>query len=143
MNSPWAMLMTPIWPKVRDSPSAASSSTEPRLSPANICPISTSIPAGLSSVSCGSTAAISGQALGPVVGWSGYGSGSTAAGESHTGVDQAVVADLADPGGLGDVVVLAVHRDRALRRLESDSVRGSLDLIHLERFGLLHLAFHR
>jgi hypothetical protein len=29
MNSPWAMLMTFIWPKVRDRPSAMSSRTAP------------------------------------------------------------------------------------------------------------------
>src|SRR2546430_16938021 len=33
MNSPCAMLMTPIWPKVNDRPSAMSSSTAPMLTP--------------------------------------------------------------------------------------------------------------
>ena len=36
-NSPWAMLMTPIWPKMMASPSAISSSTQNELSPLNPC----------------------------------------------------------------------------------------------------------
>ena len=36
-NSPWAMLMTPIWPKMIASPSAISSSTQKRLSPLKPC----------------------------------------------------------------------------------------------------------
>ena len=39
--SPWAMLITPITPKVMASPIAASSSTEPRLRPWNRLPIMT------------------------------------------------------------------------------------------------------
>src|SRR6266568_2299192 len=37
MNSPCAMLMTPIWPKMIASPSPISSSTANRLSPAKPC----------------------------------------------------------------------------------------------------------
>ena len=33
MNSPWAMLITPIWPNVNVSPRAMSSSTAPMLRP--------------------------------------------------------------------------------------------------------------
>ena len=33
MNSPWAMLMTPIWPKMIASPSAISTNTENRIKP--------------------------------------------------------------------------------------------------------------
>jgi hypothetical protein len=35
ISSPWAMLMTPITPKVMASPIAASTSTDPRLNPKN------------------------------------------------------------------------------------------------------------
>ena len=37
MNSPWAMLMTPIWPNVKVRPSATSSRIEPRLRPLKSC----------------------------------------------------------------------------------------------------------
>ena len=33
MNSPWAMLMTPIWPKVKVSPSPTSRKSEARVIP--------------------------------------------------------------------------------------------------------------
>src|SRR6478752_1723565 len=37
MNSPWAMLITPIWPKMIARPSPISRSTENRLRPAKPC----------------------------------------------------------------------------------------------------------
>ncbi len=49
MNSPWAMLITPIWPKVSDRPSAANNRIDPMLRPVNSCPITTSIGARPSS----------------------------------------------------------------------------------------------
>ncbi len=36
MNSPWAMLMTFIWPKVSERPSAMSSRTAPMLMPVKV-----------------------------------------------------------------------------------------------------------
>src|SRR5690349_813835 len=50
------------------------------------------------------------------------------AGVPHLG-DGAVRADLADPGGLGDVVVGSVDRHGALGGVEGDAVGGGLDLL--------------
>ena len=43
MNSPCAMLMTPICPNVRDNPNAANRRIDPILKPVNNCPITTSM----------------------------------------------------------------------------------------------------
>src|SRR5690606_25530402 len=53
-------------------------------------------------------------------------------------VDQAVGADLADAGGLGDVVVAAVDGDQALGRLEAHAVGGGLNIGYREGIRLLH-----
>ena len=37
MNSPWAMLITPIWPKIIARPIAMRTNTENRDKPANPC----------------------------------------------------------------------------------------------------------
>ena len=37
INSPWAMLITPIWPKIIAKPNPISKSTENKLSPENPC----------------------------------------------------------------------------------------------------------
>ena len=52
MNSPWAMLITPIWPKVSASPSAINSRIEPWETPANNCPTTMSMAFSLSVESC-------------------------------------------------------------------------------------------
>src|ERR671915_1087174 len=106
MNSPCAMLITPIWPNVRARPSAASSRIEPPDRPLKTCVTRASISAG--------------QPAGPRVGRQVRVGLDRRAGRPF-GVDEPVGADLADQGGLGDVVVLAVHRDGALGGVVADA----------------------
>src|SRR6476620_10384516 len=123
MNSPCAMLMTPIWPKVSASPSAASNGIEPRLNPVASCPIRTSIRSAR-------------QTRSPRVGLQ-IGIRLDRARGLPDGVDQAVGMDLADPGGLGDVVVLAVDGDQALGCVERDPAGAVLNRLGVECFCLL------
>src|SRR5688500_15768689 len=98
MNSPCAMLITPIWPNVRARPSAASSRIEPPDRPLKTCVTRTSTSAreaGGPRVRLQVRVRLDRRVRGPL------------------GVDEAVGADLADEGGLGDVVVLAVDGDGA------------------------------
>src|SRR5680860_908227 len=99
MSSPCAMLITPIWPKVRARPSAARSRIEPTLSPLNTWETRTSI-----------CRRLLGQFPGPVVAGE-VGVGLNHAGGAPLGVDEAIRGDLADESGLGDVVVVPVDRD--------------------------------
>ena len=129
MNSPCAMLMTPIWPNVSDSPSAASNRIEPRLNPVASCPIRTSIDVARSPQ-------LAESAGGPRVGLQ-VRVRLDRAGRLPDRVDQAVGPDLTDAGGLGDVVVLAVDGDQALRCVERDAARVVLDGLDVERLRLL------
>src|SRR4051812_23531055 len=125
MNSPWAMLMTFIWPKVSERPSAMRSRTAPILTPVNNCPRITVI-RRLRGVG---TRGLCAQA--PRDGWSGEAGGPVVT--LQVGVrldrlagvpdllDQPVGADPADAGGLVDVLGRAVHGDLALRRVEGDA----------------------
>src|SRR5687767_6274446 len=108
MNSPCAMLMTPIWPKVSDNPRAASNRIEPRLNPVASCPITASIRES------------AGKACGPRVRLQ-VRVRLDRSGRLPDRVDQSVRPDLADACGLGDVVVLAVDRDEALGCVERDA----------------------
>src|SRR5215203_2498774 len=122
MNSPCAMLMTPICPKVNDNPSAANNRIEPRLNPVASCPIRTSMSAG--ETGC------------PRVGlqvriWL-----DRPRRLPHR-VDKPVGVDLADARGLGDVVVLAVDGDQALRGVKGDPARVVLNCLDVERLRLL------
>src|SRR5947209_7031795 len=126
MNSPWAMLITPICPKVRARPRAASSSIEPSESPAT---------SWLNSA-C-TTRPLAGQALGPVVALE---EGIRLDGRTGTpiGVDQRIGADLADQCSLGDVMVCAVDGHRALGRVVTHTVCCLADIVGLERLCFLH-----
>src|SRR5919202_6032657 len=106
MNSPWAMLITPICPKVSARPSAASSRIEPPDSPLKTWVTRTSTSAreaGRPRVRLEVRVGLDRLAGRPL------------------GVDEAVGADLADQRGLGDVVVLPVDGDRALRGVVADA----------------------
>src|SRR3954452_11578833 len=105
MNSPCAMLITPIWPNVSARPSAASSRIEPPDRPLKTCVTRMSTSAG--------------QCRGPRVRLQEGVGLDRLAGRPH-GVDEPVGADLADQGGLGDVVVVAVHRDGAFGGVVAD-----------------------
>src|SRR5215213_2065561 len=122
MNSPCAMLMTPIWPNVSDNPSAASNRIEPRLNPVASCPIRTSISAG--------ETRSPGVALQVWVRLD-------RSGRLPDRVDQPVGVDLTDPRGLGDVMVLAVDRDQALRCVERNAARVVLNRFDVEGLRLL------
>src|SRR5690606_32482626 len=132
MNSPCAMLITPIWPKVKFSPRAASSRTAPIAAAVGSCARRASIrpflgrgsgaergralrraegvAAGAAAAGVRGTPSCPGRPRrsgpdrgGPVVaGQVGVG-GDRAAGVPHLG-DGAVRADPADPGGLGQVL---------------------------------------
>src|SRR5690606_12204813 len=117
MNSPWAMLITPIWPNVSARPSAASSRMEPPDRPLKTCVTTTSTSA---------------REVGrPRVGRQ-VGVGLDRVAGRPYGVDEADGAEPADEGGLGGVVVIAAGRDRALRCVEGDAVRGGLHRGHVE-----------
>src|ERR1700754_4648538 len=121
-NSPCAMLITPIWPNVSARPSAASSRMEPPDRPLKTWVTRTSTSAG--------------QLAGPGVGRQVRVRLDRFPG-GPLGVDQAVRADLADERGLGDVMVLAAHRDGALRRVVADAVGCRPDRVDVEGAGLL------
>src|SRR4051794_15064373 len=135
MNSPCAMLMTPIWPNVSARPSAASRRIDPTLSPLNTWVTRTPMrdlsvtdpaPARLPHAGSdgnrarpvtarpGAFGRLAAEAAGPGVRLEVRVGLDRLAGRP-VGVDQAVLRDLADERGLGDVVVVAVHRHRALR----------------------------
>src|SRR3712207_3303014 len=124
MNSPCAMLMTPIWPKVKVRPRAASSSTAPMLAP---------MTSWLSVPMTG--ASRSGQARGPGVALEVRIRLDRLSGVPHL-LDLAVRLDEADPGGLEDVLVLAVDGDLALGQVEADAAGGLLHGFHLRAAGL-------
>src|SRR5690606_25424949 len=162
MNSPWAMLMTPIWPNVRLRPRAASRRMEPMLNPVASCPMRMSTSAPFSGsrppppplptdgpgagwvgrggrgwvIRADGRASVPGQVAGPVVGLEERIGLDRLAGAPHL-VDQAVGADLADDRGLGDVVVLTVDGDGALGGVEADAVGGVLDGVDGEGVRLL------
>src|SRR3954454_7655880 len=98
INSPCAMLITPIWPNVKVRPSEASSSTAPMLAPMT---------------SWFRAAMRSGQARGPRVALE-VGVGLEWLARAPHLLDLSVRLDDPDPGGLEDVLVLAVHGDPAL-----------------------------
>src|SRR2546430_6974433 len=146
MNSPCAMLMTPIWPKVNDRPSARSSSTAPMLTPVKSW-LRTSVTGRTSEIARdrGGRARwtrpppwLSGQAGGPAVALEVRVRLDRLAGVPHFG-DESVGADLADPGRLEHVLRRAVDGDQTLRCVEGDpaAVRGRLDLRYVEGAGLL------
>src|SRR5687767_15506054 len=108
MNSPCAMLITPIWPNVNVRPSAMSSSTAAMLSPMG---------------SWLTKAPMSAQPARPVVALQ------VRVRLDRTGrgphlLDLAVRLHQADPRGLGDVLVVAVDGGGALGRLDRDAARG-------------------
>src|SRR5689334_12291992 len=115
MNSPCAMLITPIWPNVRARPSAASRRTDPPLRPLNTCVTRTSIgpprpgrgaPRPGRGVA-GPRRPSAAEASGPRVGREVRVRFDRLA-RGPVGVDQPVGPDLPDERGLGDVVVVAV-----------------------------------
>src|SRR5690349_6306007 len=105
MNSPWAMLMTPICPNVRDNPSAASNRIEPRLNPVASWPIKTSMPESAGQAGCPRIRLQVWVRL-------------DRPRRFPDRVDQSVGMDFADARGLGDVVVLTVDGDQAFRCIE-------------------------
>src|SRR5689334_19535123 len=105
MNSPCAMLMTPICPNVSDRPNAANNRIEPRLNPVASWPIRISISAG--------------EARGPRVGLQVRVRLDRAL-RLPDRVDQPVGVDLADACCLGDVVVLAVDGHQPFGRVKGD-----------------------
>src|SRR5437867_9395839 len=121
MSSPWAMLITFIWPKVKVSPRAISSRIDPTLSPANNCETKMSTvtlsPGGRRGESR------SGESFGPVV-----------ALEVRVGLDrrpgapdlldEPVRLDDADPGGLVEVLGGPVDGDLALGGVPGDPGGG-------------------
>src|SRR4051812_7158913 len=103
MNSPCAMLMTPIWPKVSDRPSAASSSTDPSDSPAKSWPNNASMRVSFRGGAARGRRPARGsarQALGPVVVLQER-VGLDRLAAAPLGVDQPVLPDLVDQRGLG------------------------------------------
>src|SRR4051812_881726 len=107
ISSPWAMLITPIWPNVNVSPMATRSRIEPWLTPLKTCS---------RNVSTDRYRLHSPRAkpFGPVVAADARIGVDRALGRPHL-VDQAVGVDLADAGRLGDVLVPVADGDRAFR----------------------------
>src|SRR5688500_17752437 len=117
MNSPCAMLMTPIWPNVKVRPSAASSSTAPMLAPMTNW---FRVPMARSGR----------QAGGPRIALEVRIRLHRLPGVPHL-LDLAVRLDQADPGGLEDVLVLPVDRDLPLGQIQRDPAGRLLDRLDL------------
>src|SRR5882724_6029020 len=123
MNSPWAMLMTFIWPNVKVSPSAINRSVAPMLRPVKSwdrkLPITASSVVGpsrrplVSSPRCCSSRAPLGEALRPVVPLQ-VGIRLDRASRARYLLDEPVGLDDADPGRLVQVLGGAVDGHRPL-----------------------------
>src|SRR5680860_1117470 len=144
------MLMTPIWPNVRDSPSAMTSRAAPYEAPVKSCEITTSMESAFENgpVTPGAPRR---QDVGPQgASWT----RSTLRGvppvvrlqervrldrpiRRRDRLDELVGLDLTDQVGLGDVVVVSIDGDPPFWGVEGDARRGVDDLVDVERASLL------